>query len=275
MSLYRTGILLRMQNHSIRYTLHVKMSDEKSGLLFRAIHAIRSDRRISRVTKLINDGIDLNRMFYRDGNSALQRTVILDQYEIFMLLLQSGANISTVNTKDGSTVLHSIFTFKKKVSVAKCAMLNVLLSMDFPINKIDNDGNTALHEAVRNSSSEDVDHLLEHGADLHIVNNSLLDSLFMAIRRGSYPIISLLLQCGADINRLNELRETMLHKFVRIGNSHREISILLHYGIDYTIRNPWGHTASELAFVSNDDDTDNFIRDTITQFEEDVPRLIG
>jgi ankyrin repeat protein len=114
MSLYRTGILLRMQNHSIRYTLHVKMSDEKSGLLFRAIHAIRSDRRISRVTKLINDGIDLNRMFYRDGNSALQRTVILDQYEIFMLLLQSGANISTVNTKDGSTVLHSIFTFKKK-----------------------------------------------------------------------------------------------------------------------------------------------------------------
>ena len=84
-----------------------------------------------------------------------------------------------------------------------------------------------------------------------------------------------MLQAGADIDQLDEYHETKLHKFVRMGNSHDEIFILLQYGIDYTIRNEKGHTAYELALHLHDDDTAHVIRDAVRQFKEDVPRLIG
>ena len=146
------------------------MSDEKSRVLFRAINAISADDRLLRVSKLIRDGIDLNLMFNREGQSALQRTVVLDQYTLFMLFLQSGASPSTVNTRDGTTALHSIFMFREPMRKGKHEMFRVLLSTDIPINKQSNFGSTALHLAVQNSSSEYVNELLKHDADLHIVD---------------------------------------------------------------------------------------------------------
>ena len=128
---------------------------------------------------------------------------------------------------------------------------------------------------MRNSSSEYVIELLKHGADLRIVDDRFHDALYIAIFRGVYPIISLLLQAGANINRLDENRETMLHQFVRMGDRHHEISILLHYGINFTITNQEHHTAYELALILQDHDTADFILDTLIQFKEDVPRLIG
>jgi ankyrin repeat protein len=274
-----TDLVCQVLNRSMSDTLHVKMSDEQSRDLFIAIHTMSADDRLSRVSKLIRDGIDLNSTFARNGESPLQRTVTLDLYKTFMLFLQLGASPSTVNTRDGTTALHSIFMFRepnsKYLSKGKHAMLNVLLSTDIPVNKRDNDGSTALHLAVSNSSTEYVNKLLQHGADLHIVDGDFRDPLYIAIDRGAYSIISLLLQDGADINKCDEYNETKLHQFVAMGYTHDKILILLHYGIDYSIRNSTGHTAYDLALLLQEFNLAHFIHETIRQLKEDVPRLIG
>jgi serine/threonine-protein phosphatase 6 regulatory ankyrin repeat subunit A/serine/threonine-protein phosphatase 6 regulatory ankyrin repeat subunit B len=229
---------------------------------------------IPRLRQLIRDGSDVD-MFHECGSSALQRCVDLYLYEPFFLLLQSGANPSAANLMLGTTAMHSIFMFQEPMSMEKHAMLDVLLSNDIPLNLKTKLGATALHLAVRNSSSQYVNELIKHGADCSIMDNYSQNALYHAIFRHRYESIYVLLLAGSDINYKCEIGETMLHHCVRRGDRHHEISILFNHGVNYNMRNQSGQTAYDLALYIEDFDTAHVILDAIRHREEGIGRLKG
>ena len=128
---------------------------------------------------------------------------------------------------------------------------------------------------MRNSSSQYVNELLEHGADCRIMDNYSQNALFHAIFRHEFESIYVLLLAGSDINYKCELGETMLHYCVRLGHCHHEISILFNYGVNYNTRNQLGQTAYDLALCMADYDTAQVILDTIRHRKEGIGQLKG
>jgi len=241
------------------------MSDEEKLLI--SINSYKPDN--SLIRQLIRNGVDVN-ICDENGDSVLQLCVMDNHYEIFVLLLQSGANPHAVNQKDNSTALHLIFC-EGTVSMAKHSMFKKLLCKNVSANvKYGNTGFTALHLAVFNDSSYYVDQLLQHGADFNISDNSSFprDALYLAVFNHKYEHMSILLQAGSDINRTDQNGDTMLHRCVIIGDCHQEISIILRYGIDYNIRNHFGFTAHDLSLYYVDDGTADFLTDTIQNMRD-------
>ena len=243
------------------------MSDQEKLLI--SINSLNPDNALIR--QLIQNGVDVN-ICDENSDSVLQLCVMDDNYETFVLLLQSGANPHAINQKDHSTALHLIFVpGQGTVSMAKKTMFQNLLCNNVSANvKYGKIGFTALHLAVLIDSSYYVDQLLQHGADFNILDNSLFprDALCLAVFNHKYEHMSILLQAGSDINRTDQNGDTMLHRCVIIGDCHQEISILLRYGIDYNIRDHCGFTAYDFALYYVDDGTADVLTDTIQNMRD-------
>src|SRR3569623_1734803 len=101
------------------------------------------------------------------------------------------------------------------------------------IHQRNNDGDSALHKAVRGDYETLVHRLLDRGADVNQRNINKETALHMAVRRvGSLALINTLLDRGADINQRNNNEETALHMAVRRVVILALINILLDLG-DY------------------------------------------
>ena len=113
------------------------------------------------------------------------------------------------------------------------------------MNKLDMDGNTALHQAIYRRDLEAVKLLHAAGADLEIVDmfgqTPLLLALYRrhTLHRGHMGIIEFLLKNGADVNvRLSDRAEpyiTFLQGSVCSG-SERLVRLALKYGADPEVR---------------------------------------
>ena len=76
-----------------------------------------------------------------------------------------------------------------------------LLAKGADVNKLDDQGYTPLHTAVRNRNSDLVALLLEHGADPNLPDSDGATPLVHAINRNHVPSVEALLAKGADIER--------------------------------------------------------------------------
>lgn len=141
-------------------------------------------------------------------------------------------------------------------------LLDFLLKNDFPVNVVDNNGDTPLHTAARkNLSPVIVELLLKNKARTDSVNNSGYTPLLLALECNSSPaIVKLLIDGGSDVNMAAPDGNRPLHlavnefpegRFRSRINSPEYTRLLLAANADVNAKNKLGKTALQLAGNSN------------------------
>ncbi len=82
-------------------------------------------------------------------------------------------------------------------------------------------GYTALHWAAKKGLNNDVQWLLDNGADANIINNDGDTPLILAIKEGHTSIASLLIKHGADVDIRNNNGKTAMQ--VAQENGHTNV----------------------------------------------------
>ena len=112
----------------------------------------------------------------------------------------------------------------------------------------DEDQYTALHRASYNGHKHIIEYLLNEGADIHSRTEDGWQPIHCACRWNKVEVASLLLQNEANINSLTNGHQTPLHLAACNNRSKATLELLLmHPGVDVTLRNSRGETARELA----------------------------
>lgn len=110
----------------------------------------------------------------------------------------------------------------------------------------DNDGLTALHRAARDGDQEEVQRLLENGANIAARDKENRAALFWAAREGHDDVVLLLLDRGANIHARVSWGSTALHEAAAEGNEE-VVRVLLNRGARVTARNKFGNMALHSA----------------------------
>src|SRR3990167_8842477 len=135
-----------------------------------------------------------------------------------------------INAKDqnGKTALHYvvgryelpyILGFLSKIQLEKhgdiqnraLAVAKLLLTYDANVNLPNNEGQTALHIAIKIRANEFVELLLEHRADVNLPDNEGQTALHIAIKIRANEFVELLLKHNADVNLPDNKGQTALH----------------------------------------------------------------
>lgn len=141
------------------------------------------------------------------GYSDTNRTAL----EICRILIGGNANVNATN-HEGQTVLRRLFERQG----GHDDVCSLLISSGADPNIADVDGETPLHLAARNGTTNDCRLLVARGADLHARDRNGRTPLHMAAECGQASVCSLLIAAGADINAKDDTGGTPLTWAVRL-----------------------------------------------------------
>ena len=213
--------------------------------------------------KLSNLGVDLEMTItFEDTFDDIPTTALgLASYHLQLdlvdFLLKNGANPNASDPQiPWRTLIHlgsraARQTKNMHKEDAWLVILSKLISHGADISQIDDEGNSLLSAAARDSHNKKiVSALLERGADPNHLNNDGDSPLSLAVwrywGRGLYKeesVVSILLQYGADPNIPNRLGQCSLHRCASLLRPAGVMDTLLKGGADPTIRDSRGHTA--------------------------------
>jgi len=114
------------------------------------------------------------------------------------------------------------------------------------INSKNSEGNSALHIATVQGNIEKVRLLLQHGAEVNVVNNLWLTPLHYAVNCGWNEIVQMLLDHGAKVNALNNFDFTPLHYAANQGEI-KIAKLLIEKRAPLNIQNMFGQTPLHCA----------------------------
>lgn len=125
------------------------------------------------------------------------------------------------------------------------------------VNCRDVDGrqSTALHFAAGYNRVAVVEHLLQHGADVHAKDKGGLVPLHNACSYGHYEVAELLVKHGANVNVADLWKFTPLHEASAKGK-YEIVKLLLKHGADPNKKNRDGHTPLDLVKEGDQDVAD-------------------
>ncbi len=114
------------------------------------------------------------------------------------------------------------------------------------VNKRDAEGNTPLHYACLKGFRDIVNMLLEHDADVSVVNNCAETPLHAATRSGNKEIIGKLIQYGAELDATDKYGRTPL--ICLLDNKRIDAALfLIEQGADTETADNTGHKAIDYA----------------------------
>ena len=161
-----------------------------------------------------------------------------DEYMLQTFTAETAGN--TYDARTGRSLIHIL------CELNRIEVLSKLLSDGAQINPRDNLNGTPMHSALRNNSSECVDLLLKHNADLKAVDSKNYSILHGAAEYGYYEVAKEALRAGASIDaKAYEYTPLQLASF----KGHLRIVVLLcENGAEVVSRGPYGWTAGDMAF---------------------------
>ncbi|MGO4290990.1 ankyrin repeat domain-containing protein [Chitinophaga sp. RAB17] len=128
-------------------------------------------------------------------HQKMQEAFILDDFETMKTLVTDGADVNSVDARDGSPILQRAVIENKK------AMIDFLIAHHVDVNKTDRRGMTALHYAAMYKFIDIAETLIDAGAPIDIADQSGNTPLAYAIsdkREGYLEMIKLLIDHGAN-----------------------------------------------------------------------------
>ena len=189
-----------------------RVASERSGKLQRnemegKVADAARNRQWEKVRRLVEQGgnvNDVDNTLYR--KTALHYAARSGNSDICSLLLSRGANVSQTD-KDGDTPLH-FAAYNHHVDICQ-----LLVDHKADVTSVNNEGQTPLHTAFNlyRSDTPAVCRLLITNESVNVADRLGNCALHIAARNGDIQNVQLLVDCGADVNVLNEDGQTLLH----------------------------------------------------------------
>jgi ankyrin repeat protein len=224
--------------------------------------AIKTDK-LKAVKKLVEADPAIVNTENSDGDSPLYIAVQEENMDIAKYLIDNGADVNHINTREVWSILHLACHLKN------LEMVKLLLDNDADIELTTNTGATPLYLICETGAHSEVTFdiiydLLEAAEELGVEDEYINKKeehgyfpLYIACKEGDNDIVELLLKRGANIEEKNEQGQTALMIAIQKNHekSHLEvIKTLLKAGADLLYTDNTGHTALDWAQESNDDD---------------------
>ena len=192
-----------------------RVASERSGKLQRnemernVARAARK-RQWAKVRRLVERGgnvndVDDKLLWYR--RTALHYAASNGNSYICSLLLSRGANVSQTD-ENGNTPLHLAASYYPYVDICQ-----LLVDHKADVTSVNNEGETPLHRAVDSylRGSPAVCRPLITNESVNVADRLGNRPLHIAARNGDIQNVQLLVDCGADVSVLNEDGQTPLH----------------------------------------------------------------
>ena len=166
--------------------------------------------------------------------------------EVLHSLISHGVGVNATNRKN-------ITAFMTACAKGNKDIINVLLNAGADPDKADTDGDTCLHYAARHyCHMEVVQALISHGIDVNVTNKKNVTSLMISCRERNKDDVDVLLNAGADPNIADDDGDTCLHKilhreYLSLEYDHETLQMLLDHGAPVNAANKNHQTAYMLA----------------------------
>jgi len=169
-------------------------------------------------------------------------------YPVMKLLIDNNANVCIKDIKD-NTILHKYRNFC--IEDIDDILLESLLNMGINIDKRNDRGYTPLMNLIYHYMHRSfISLLINHGADMNIINNEGDTPLLMACKTGNYDLAQALIEGGADVNIGDREGNTPLiiafceKNYTSLG---RLFKYLIGHGADVNKANHKGETPMHMA----------------------------
>lgn len=158
---------------------------------------------------------------YSKSKESMTEAVVLGDYAAVEQFLDAGFSPSSRAIKKVPYLTLAVRNLHKKI-------MKLLIDKGASVNTLSSDnGNSLLMEAVYKGDDEIVNSLIEHGADLNIVNKNGQTALMIAIGAGHEGITGLLLRSGADAAIADLLGMTAL-QYAELFHKENIIKMIKH-----------------------------------------------
>jgi len=148
---------------------------------------------IENVRLMLEKGADPNERIEGLNHTPLNQAIIFGHDEIFLLLLEKGADINDKNINGTSSLQTAASNGQVKIS-------KILIEKGLRVNHKNNRGDTPLHNASSGGHKPFAELLLSSGAKINARNKNNETPLLLALRRKKIELASYLIDQGAKVN---------------------------------------------------------------------------
>ena len=173
--------------------------------------------------------------------------------EVLQSIIDQGADVNARNSQN----ITALMLASKKGNIDA---MNVLLSAGADRTIEDADGDTWIHYAnYGNCSKEDIQLIIDRGADVNERNKKNCTALMLASRKGNIDAMNVLLRAGADRTIEDADGDTWIHNAI-YGNCSKEVlQSIIDQGADVNATNNKNSTALMLASEKGNIDAMNVL----------------
>ncbi|XP_069312525.1 putative ankyrin repeat domain-containing protein 19 [Eulemur rufifrons] len=176
--------------------------------------------------------------------TALHLACSSGRSKVVTFLVQKQCELNIRDDKERTALMKAV-----QCQEVECAVF--LLEQGADPNLQDVYGNTALHYAVYNENELLTEELLSHHADIEAKNKTDMTPLLLAVNKKSPAMVEFLLKKNANVNAVDKWKRTAFMLALRGKSLDIASLLLLHGGIDVSLKDVSGWTAEDLA-AAND-----------------------
>ncbi|KAJ6126631.1 hypothetical protein N7523_002243 [Penicillium sp. IBT 18751x] len=244
----RTALLLAISQHHTAIVRNLLAHGANPNFMDNVKHgpletAILNDCGKDMIQMLVDYGADINLKGY-SGRTPLFTAVIAGKSTSVAFLLARGADVHVRESKDGRTPLHFAAETAGSFDVVK-----MLVNVGSDVNCLTESGMSPLHKAAYARLTDNVQALLDCGADVNLRTPAGQNDGQTAIHycakgwNSAKGVIQLLVDHGADVNSRDSQQRTPLLLTIE-GNAQCEhtAEVLLDHGADICAKNERGRT---------------------------------